>query len=346
MPPRPKPARPRPDTDRSAFARLNSLPTQLNLPGITCRIVYWGLNPANANDTSSHSHSFYEACYVFTGAGSVRIQNRTHPLARGSIFLLRPDQTHRIRSSTSNPMGIYFWAFTLESPLPLVSAPVSRQTTGSPRNQHLPSTPLFQDTSQDPAHADLAHLTQSFIKSTRSTAKPPPITFEPILKLLQSEAQSRPPAPGFAFAVSALTRKLILETLRAFTTTPALSKKPRPQPTHQPTPIARALLFVHDNFTRPITVAQIAQHVHLGERQLARLFQQSQSTSVAKYLTSLRIEAAGRMLLAGGLSIKQIAARSGYSNVAYFTAVFKKSTRLTPGQYRNLKGHVYPLRKK
>ncbi len=313
-PTRPKGAKSRLESERAIFARLNGTPVKVNLSGLACRLVYWGLNPDHCNDTHAHAHSFYEACYVFTGKGSVRIGKRTHALSEGQLFVTRPDQVHKIRSADKT-MGIYFWAFTLENEPGLLN--------------------------DDPGVHELA---KGFIEATKAVAVPGPGKIQPLLTLLNEEARTR--GPGFAFGVIALSRKLILETLRAFNSRTEAPTKPIPEKVHDTAPIARARLFLHDNFMRPITVGQVAEHVHLGERQLARLFMKDQSTSVARYLANLRMEAAGRMLLAGGLSIKEVAAKSGYPDVAYFTAAFKKTTGITPGEYRKMRGKVYPLRTK
>jgi AraC-like DNA-binding protein/quercetin dioxygenase-like cupin family protein len=308
-------ARSRASTPAWVFNRLNGVPAKVNLSGTACRLVYWGLNPDHCNDAKAHAHSFYEVCYAFRGKGSVRVGSRTHGVSKGQLFVTRPDQVHRISSSTDKPMGIYFWAFSLESEPGMLN--------------------------DDPG---ISALLQGFIKSHKTVAMPGPGRLEPVLELLSTEAEAR--GPGFAFGVTSLTRKLILETLRAFAGHQTPEGKVDTDKEQSAAPVARARLFLHDNFMRAITVGQVAQHVHLSERQLARLFLKDQKTSVAKYLANLRIEAAGRMLLAGGRSIKEVAGRTGYGDVAYFTAAFKKTTGITPGEYRKMRGKVYPLRAK
>jgi transcriptional regulator GlxA family with amidase domain len=51
---------------------------------------------------------------------------------------------------------------------------------------------------------------------------------------------------------------------------------------------------------------------------------------------NLRIEEAKRMLESGGGSFEDIAAEVGYENPAFFRRLFRRSTGLTPGQYRRM----------
>jgi AraC family L-rhamnose operon transcriptional activator RhaR len=317
---------------RATFARLNQVPIMLAMSGVNCLLLYWGLNPDNCNDAGPHAHSFYEACYVHRGTGSVRIDGRTHRLKEGQVFLLRPDQVHRISSGVKDPMAISFWAFSLE-----------------------------KDNKLDRNDAGLERLIDRFVRSKRVVCNQGERVRQ-LLGLLAAEAEERGPA-HFA-TVQSLTRALMCQTFRAFDQSTGSrrsrfsegknhaavghesSSNAASDSDHESNigPVARARLFLHDNFMRPITVAQVAGHVHMGERQLARLFKRELSESVGKYLQKVRLEAAGRMLLEQGLSIKAIAARAGYPDVAYFTALFKKSTGMTPGEYRSARGSVYPLR--
>jgi transcriptional regulator GlxA family with amidase domain len=51
---------------------------------------------------------------------------------------------------------------------------------------------------------------------------------------------------------------------------------------------------------------------------------------------NLRIEEAKRLLEAEEISSDEIAPLTGYENAAFFRRLFKRSTGLTPGQYRRM----------
>jgi len=56
-----------------------------------------------------------------------------------------------------------------------------------------------------------------------------------------------------------------------------------------------------------------------------------------QYLTGLRIEKAKEMLETTDLRSFQIAEAVGYNDAHYFSYMFKRSTGMTPGEYRREK---------
>ncbi|MGQ9779955.1 MAG: helix-turn-helix domain-containing protein [Bacillota bacterium] len=55
-----------------------------------------------------------------------------------------------------------------------------------------------------------------------------------------------------------------------------------------------------------------------------------------EYVTRYRIMKAKELLRRTNLSIKEIAAQVGYTDLAYFGRVFRRETGQTPSKYRNL----------
>jgi transcriptional regulator GlxA family with amidase domain len=78
--------------------------------------------------------------------------------------------------------------------------------------------------------------------------------------------------------------------------------------------------------------------VNLSERQLSRIFRAGTGTSILAYLTRLRMNHAMQLLLHSELPIKQVAASVGYPDTHYFTTLFGRHTRTTPGEYRRSGG--------
>jgi transcriptional regulator GlxA family with amidase domain len=72
------------------------------------------------------------------------------------------------------------------------------------------------------------------------------------------------------------------------------------------------------------------------ERSLKRRFKVATGSTLIGYVQNLRIEEAKRMLEAEAVSFEEIAAAVGYENQAFFRRLFKRSTGLTPGQYRRM----------
>jgi Response regulator containing CheY-like receiver domain and AraC-type DNA-binding domain len=59
--------------------------------------------------------------------------------------------------------------------------------------------------------------------------------------------------------------------------------------------------------------------------------------SISDYLQQTRIEYAKELLLNTDQSVSEVANASGYSNLSYFSSIFKKFTGSSPGEYRKLR---------
>ncbi|MFO0579401.1 MAG: DJ-1/PfpI family protein [Polyangia bacterium] len=98
--------------------------------------------------------------------------------------------------------------------------------------------------------------------------------------------------------------------------------------------LAGLLAAVREHPERPWPVAELARRLHLGERQLSRLFAQRLRMSPAAYVERARIEAAQQLLTSSGWPLKRIAARSGYRNIETFIRSFQRVTGVTPARFR------------
>ncbi len=82
------------------------------------------------------------------------------------------------------------------------------------------------------------------------------------------------------------------------------------------------------------TAAELASLCRLSPRQFSRAFRSSRGCSIGDHLAQARIEAAKRKLFTND-SMTQIAVALGYSSQSSFSAAFRRSTGVTPGQFRN-----------
>ncbi len=98
--------------------------------------------------------------------------------------------------------------------------------------------------------------------------------------------------------------------------------------------IRDAMNYISSHFAEPLTLQDVANHLHLNPSYFSRVFKQSFGSSFKEYLTQVRIEEAKRLLKNTEYSLLDIAVATGFDNQSYFTNVFKKVTGLTPGQYR------------
>jgi transcriptional regulator GlxA family with amidase domain len=90
------------------------------------------------------------------------------------------------------------------------------------------------------------------------------------------------------------------------------------------------------HFRRPNAVAGAVAAAAIPERSLKRRFKAATGSALIDYVHNLRIEEAKRLLETEAMSFEDITAEVGYENVAFFRRLFKRSTGLTPGEYRRM----------
>jgi transcriptional regulator GlxA family with amidase domain len=96
----------------------------------------------------------------------------------------------------------------------------------------------------------------------------------------------------------------------------------------------RAHSYINKQLHREISVARLAEHCGTSERSLLRHFRSEHGTSALEYIQHQRIERAKALLETSHLSFEEIVERCGYLDVSSFRKLFKRSTSLTPADYR------------
>jgi AraC-like DNA-binding protein len=95
-----------------------------------------------------------------------------------------------------------------------------------------------------------------------------------------------------------------------------------------------ATQFIHDNYSLPITLQEVAERIPISGRQLQRIFREQGAASFSAYLESYRLNQVCAAILEGRSSIEQIAVEHGFASSNYLYYVFKKRFGMTPGQFK------------
>ncbi|NTV64791.1 MAG: helix-turn-helix domain-containing protein, partial [Oscillochloris sp.] len=105
--------------------------------------------------------------------------------------------------------------------------------------------------------------------------------------------------------------------------------------------IQQALDYIRQNHQRPdISLGDVADAVHISPSHLSHLLKARAGVSYKQQLTSLRIEAAKRLLQSTNLSVNAIGERVGYHNATNFYRLFNRETGMTPSEFRRQAGEA------
>lgn len=101
--------------------------------------------------------------------------------------------------------------------------------------------------------------------------------------------------------------------------------------------IVRAKRYMAKNYMdEGISLEVVASHLNLSSNYFSTLFKSETGTNYSDYIISLRINEAKRLLKATDDKVNTIAMKVGYSNIHYFSRIFKKVVGVSPNQYRNM----------
>ena len=82
--------------------------------------------------------------------------------------------------------------------------------------------------------------------------------------------------------------------------------------------LAKALLLLDENMERPVSAAALAKVVGVSSSTLRAAFRKVLGTSLGKYALSVRMREAKRLMMEEHFSVKEVAAKMGFSSQAYF----------------------------
>jgi AraC-like DNA-binding protein len=124
-------------------------------------------------------------------------------------------------------------------------------------------------------------------------------------------------ASGEVFGVAGISRDLMAPAAR-----------------DEDTGLSRAMEIIQSEYADRPGVEEIAARVGLSAYQLNRRLGDLLGISLRQLLTKTRIDAASETLRTTALAIGDVAQRCGYCDQSAFTRQFRRSTGLTPQQYR------------
>lgn len=104
----------------------------------------------------------------------------------------------------------------------------------------------------------------------------------------------------------------------------------------QPRAVTQAVSFIHDNYARDLSLADIAAAAHLSPFHLSRIFKKATGVTPHQYLLEVRVNSARSLLTAGAgdRSLAEVAAAVGFADQSHLTRHFKRMLGVTPKQLR------------
>ncbi|BFK28962.1 helix-turn-helix domain-containing protein [Blautia producta] len=98
--------------------------------------------------------------------------------------------------------------------------------------------------------------------------------------------------------------------------------------------IQLATQYIKKHYNENLSINGLAELYNMSPNYFSSVFKRELDQSAVNYITEVRMEKAREYLKDTDLSVIEIAENVGYEDSQYFFRVFKKTTGVTPLQYR------------
>lgn len=100
--------------------------------------------------------------------------------------------------------------------------------------------------------------------------------------------------------------------------------------------VGKVCNYVLEHVENDISLSMVADTLYMNKTYLSETFKQKTGISFTEYVTAVKMERAKSLILKNSLKSYEIAEKLGFKDTEYFSKVFKKSTGLTPTEFRKL----------
>lgn len=126
-------------------------------------------------------------------------------------------------------------------------------------------------------------------------------------------------------------RTLVLDMPRSLQSPYAVLPLSRP---HDDAAIRRAEAHLTEHCAQPLAIESLAHRQHMSARNFIRRFKAATGRTPGAYLQAARVAVAKELLERGARSVQEVGTTVGYEDAAFFRALFRRETGMTPTEYR------------
>ena len=244
----------------------------------------------------SHFHDGYQLLYVTAGKIRITVSDRTYEASPGSLVLIGRLESHAIQVLTPD-----YCRYTVS---------IS------------PEIEDYKGLLGEKILSLLSNRPEQFRHCVDMTGCP---QVETLLGAMAAEAADTGDLSGRMLLM--LLGQLLIHCCRLY----PMQVPEDSQRLHIVTKIQR---YLESHVAQPVSLQDLSEAFHLSPSYLSHLFKHITGSSVMAYMTAYRLLVAKRYLVETAWPISRIAESSGFTDSSNFGRAFKKTTGLSPSQFR------------
>ena len=245
-----------------------------------------------------HYHSSYEIYYLYRGERIYFIHNKTYHIKEGTLVLIPPNVVHATLNAEGNIYERYLLSFS--------------------KGDIWDVTDSFSD----------INFFEAFEKNiyVLNLSQREQLLVEAILQSMTDTKDT-------------IEKKFLLTQLLFYvnmhpSTQQEISKK---HLSNVQKTITEVIAYINNNFNQELTLENVANNFFIDSCYLSRTFKKVVGISFVNYINNIRVMEAKKLLLSSDESITSIAESVGFRSNTHFGRIFKRTTSVSPLQYRKSK---------
>lgn len=251
-----------------------------------------------------HKHSSYEFHFITSGKGYVQMGDSHFTVEKGMLYLTGPEVVHSQLSDKSDPMG----ELCLQCQIVLMDNGNSVEMQEARQLLDILNGPVYHGVKD---------------------------VYGAIPTFLQCVKEASDQYVGYFSALKNGVSNLIISSSRALSSHQVKAKYDVPHKMKGYEIVQESVLYLENNYQKPITLEEVADFVHFSPRHLGRMFKIVTGKTINQFLTEIRLLRAVHLLRETGESLEEIAHEIGFANGSYLSLLFKRSYGCSPGVYRH-----------
>lgn len=254
------------------------------------------------------SSPFLRIYLVLKGEGTVYMNNTSHQLTPGHLYLIPPFCTH-----TDSSQGIFYhyYAHVYETMVDRKYSLFEHFTFPF----EVEATPLDE--------LLMKHLVE--INAHRKLLYSDPHKYDNSKMLMQMISQN----DSVHYAGFVETRGILLQLFSRFLQKAVVTTKTSDKR------LLQATKYIRENMGKDISVSRLASLCCMNVDYFIRLFRKDMGMTPLNYIRQKKIERAQTLFIFEDLSVEEVAYTLGYANISYFIRLFKEKVGQTPMEYKH-----------
>lgn len=266
----------------------------------TVKSIQYGHTRGKAPVIDFHLHDGYEIYFLLSGDVNYFIEKKVYPIKYGDLFITNNHEIHKPSFQSQAPYERIILQFDPSMVKPF-------------------NSPTF----------DLLHCFVNRPKGEQNKLSLNKNQLEDIMRIFDKfEELDTSSSNGSDILKLIYLVELLVFLNRIFVSTQHVEEHP-----NVPDKLIPVLDYIDENLEADLSLELLEQRFFINRFHLSRLFKKSTGSNIHQYVIFKRVSKA-KKLLSEGFSVTETCALSGFSDYSNFIRTFKKTTGISPGQYK------------